>query len=853
MQNLKNSDQIICMDAGGSKTVVEILDSKGKLLKSVLADGINLASMPAQQITATLHSLFKQIHITDHSSLICGCAGAERDENKRLLSTFFNSLGLSTQKTVITSDASLALQLIENQGAILIAGTGSVCMGKHGNKTLRAGGLGRYLGDEGSGYATGLLALKAAIADEQNWGEATLLRASIAKQLNSSNLTKLITPLNSGKIDASTIASLAPLVFEKASNNDLLSQNILKKSALELGKLLLSVTNRLELYNPPVYLLGGLFTSNYAEPFISQISNSIATQNRPYFTNIAKYKIATLVARELLLRSKPPLFSHISSLPIAPLSNAESSTIDGENISTEQQNKITANLSKAFAKDRLKGLQLLTKANSVITAQLAHFIKTDLPQLYQNLRSTFSRNGRLFLVGCGSSGRVAYLLAKKWNNNNAGEVIPIIAGGITALIRPKEGTEDSKAAGSKAIEPYALSANDCVILISASGVAAFNLKIGEIAIKAGASCFLFSNNTDLQLSNIPAIIVDIGAQSITGSTRLQAADSAIFCLGTLLSSFYENFNAEKLLEEYQQSLKNTESKLPQIKKIIDLEIEIFGSENANFFREKDETNCGYITWLAGEESLFETVIDTAETSPTFSTNPPRLINEIEKKKAEFRAYLQNEPNNCKAWQTLIGRELTLDEESEIETLLLAQHTVGFGSYAKRPTGKGNLLCGITLKDSPRLNLSLQRAKQTGCKTALIEINPACSLNDPLSLIHSLSLKHLFNLLSNGAMLGMKKVHGNSMIDLSPSNNKLQDRAARILSDLYKNEESIPSEIDPLILKEVVKRAYWMKKCTEAQLHKQLPSPIKLASTMLTQQCSSEQAIELLKALQKALR
>ena len=69
-------------------------------------------------------------------------------------------------------------------------------------------------------------------------------------------------------------------------------------------------------------------------------------------------------------------------------------------------------------------------------------------------------------------------------------------------------------------------------------------------------------------------------------------------------------------------------------------------------------------------------------------------------------------------------------------------------------------------------------------TLIVEDTPS----DALGLSETLVLKQTLNLISNSSMVLMNKVHGNRMIDVRPSNNKLIDRCIRQTQEIWEEEQ-----------------------------------------------------------------
>jgi N-acetylglucosamine kinase-like BadF-type ATPase len=103
------------------------------------------------------------LDVHDIKSISIGLAGAGLEEEQRRYEQAIKSLlhGLATVHVQSDSTLSLGAAFPEGQGLIVIAGTGSVAIGRtETGAIVRVGGWGRLLGDEGSGHVIGLKALK---------------------------------------------------------------------------------------------------------------------------------------------------------------------------------------------------------------------------------------------------------------------------------------------------------------------------------------------------------------------------------------------------------------------------------------------------------------------------------------------------------------------------------------------------------------------------------------------------------------------------------------------------------------------------------------------------------------------
>jgi N-acetylglucosamine kinase-like BadF-type ATPase len=241
---LHDSNYIICIDGGGSKTELQILDRygnsvalrhNGTVAYVMRAGGSNIKIVGEEGVKNTIDTLLNDLKIeetaVDVKSIVSQCiviagfAGAAGIESKNILKNLFKEYNFDENKIIIAHDAAMALETItDSDGIILISGTGSICFGKKGAEIIQVGGLGRWLGDEGSGYYIGIHALKAALEEEYGWGNPTSLKIALRKYFKTSDLKSIITPFYRGEITNYQIAALAPIVFDQAEMNDSIMQ-----------------------------------------------------------------------------------------------------------------------------------------------------------------------------------------------------------------------------------------------------------------------------------------------------------------------------------------------------------------------------------------------------------------------------------------------------------------------------------------------------------------------------------------------------------------------------------------------------------------------------------------------------
>ena len=141
---------------------------------------------------------------------------------------------------------------------------------------------------------------------------------------------------------------------------------------------------------------------------------------------------------------------------------------------TETRNLLSNNLDEMSISKIIQLMNNEDKEIPNIIGQNLNIIKN----VINNIIRTFESNGRLFYVGCGTSGRLGVLDASECPptfKTDPSDVQGIIAGGYDALYKSIEGAEDSFEDGQSIIIDKKIKSSDSVIGISASGSAKFVL------------------------------------------------------------------------------------------------------------------------------------------------------------------------------------------------------------------------------------------------------------------------------------------------------------------------------------------------------------------------------------------
>ncbi len=164
-------------------------------------------------------------------------------------------------------------------------------------------------------------------------------------------------------------------------------------------------------------------------------------------------------------------------------------------------------------------------------SKIAGAVKKSLPEIalvIDMVARSLREGGRLIYVGAGSSGRIAALDSSECPpsfSTPAQTVQYIMAGGPKALATAVEVNEDSPELGQRDIARRRPTRKDVIVGLSASGRTPYVVAAIEYARARGArtAAVTCNHNTPLASAAEIAIVADVGAEVISGSTRLKAA------------------------------------------------------------------------------------------------------------------------------------------------------------------------------------------------------------------------------------------------------------------------------------------------------------------------------------------
>ncbi len=195
-------------------------------------------------------------------------------------------------------------------------------------------------------------------------------------------------------------------------------------------------------------------------------------------------------------------------------------------IKTEMRNENSRHIDRMSTEDMMR---LMQKENLNAVRAIDSEIG-EIGRAVDGISKRMAEGGRLFYIGCGTSGRLGVLDASECPPTfgvSPDLVVGIIAGGDGALRRAAEGAEDSAEAARADLLAHRLTDKDAVVGISAAGGAAYVLGGLQYAKDMGALTVALSCNADCPIEGVADICIhpDTGAEVITGSTRMKAGSA----------------------------------------------------------------------------------------------------------------------------------------------------------------------------------------------------------------------------------------------------------------------------------------------------------------------------------------
>jgi len=241
-----------------------------------------------------------------------------------------------------------------------------------------------------------------------------------------------------------------------------------------------------------------------------------------------------------------------------------------DKLTTEKRNESTMKLDQLTTKEVL---QLMNKEDRTVPDA----VEAALPEIeaaVEQVIATFQVGGRLIYTGAGTSGRLGILDAVECPptfSTPDDMVQGLLAGGMSAFRKAKEGAEDNPDLGARELEEIGLSSKDTVIGIAASGRTPYVIGALDYAAAVGAETVSVACNKDSAISKHAKISIEVetGPEILTGSTRLKAGTAQKLVLNMISTA--SMVGVGKVYKNLMVDVKPTNDKLQERAKRIIME------------------------------------------------------------------------------------------------------------------------------------------------------------------------------------------------------------------------------------------------------------------------------------------
>lgn len=461
-------------------------------------------------------------------------------------------------------------------------------------------------------------------------------------------------------------------------------------------------------------------------------------------------------------------------------------------LTTESFHPKTKDLSNLVKTDLPKAIELLYS----IDQDALSILETKLHEIYKlknDIQETHSSGGRVFLSGCGATGRLSIALETFYRQHTGlDNVIGFMAGGDYAIIKSVESFEDERDYGIRQTKELGFADNDLMLAITEGGETTFVIACCEYAAQNSKRkpYFLYCNpdkelkniqrsKAIMENSSITKLNLTIGPMALAGSTRMQA--TTVQMLTVAFALFIETTEEDKFIQEAKEIIENLKSLRP-----VGLE-EVIKKE-ASFYE-----NHEIITYISDKESGMTILTDTTERSPTFSLVPFEKLGEDHFSLSYLT--ISNEEDNKLAWNHLLAREpRCLDWGLSIKTDLeeLYKFDISSSSLKRRSKGDETQHKFKIYKDETQFHFEVN------------DLHYTIKHKQKVPVFQEIALKMILNIHSTLLMGLLGRYERNMMTYVKPSNLKLIDRAMRYIKELLPEGKHSDEEILKVLFEERTK-------------------------------------------------
>ena len=443
---------------------------------------------------------------------------------------------------------------------LLLSGTGSCAYGKcRDGRSVKFGGRGHILGDQGSACDIALAALRRIVYQHDVAGKFPALGKVVLRAAQLNEPDDLIPWTMEARKEE--LAQLAVTIFQEQQRDDPIAREVVRGAVHKLADMALHCAEHLLPHRGRVQFVfaGGVLLKQAA--FAEAVRRRIhAHWQHAEVVRLRRASVwgAVELARETAAGGMRKIAAN-GEIPAQTETVALASLAESP---TEQRNPKSLKLD-TMPLSRAIGLMLREDA---AVPRAIFRVKNAILWLLREVIAAFKRGGRLFYVGAGTSGRLGILDASECPPTfrvSPDQVQGIIAGGRSAIWSAVEGAEDDYDGGAAAARYRGVRKSDVMLGIAASGRTPFVWGALHEAKKIGAVTALLCFNPTLKVPRDrrpdKMILINTGPEILTGSTRLKAGTATKLVLNILTT--LAMVHTGKVISNLMIDLHPTNSKL----------------------------------------------------------------------------------------------------------------------------------------------------------------------------------------------------------------------------------------------------------------------------------------------------
>ncbi len=440
---------------------------------------------------------------------------------------------------------------------------------------------------------------------------------------------------------------------------------------------------------------------------------------------------------------------------------------------TEKPHPRTRDLSHWAATDPGRAVSVLNRIDLGALQRLQRYAPS-IDGLARSIRQTLAAGKRVYLCGCGATGRLSLSLESLWRGGHPGDdrVRSFMAGGDVALVHALEGFEDHPSYGARHLEELGFSEGDLLVACTEGGETPFVIGATERAaeLSSNAPWFLYCNPDSILArhierfrrvhgnSGIRKACLYTGPMALAGSTRMQA--STVLQLAVGLALLHPDRPAAESIAACGRALAATD--LAFLARFIELEAGLYAAGHHLTYRVR-----GFgIT----------TLTDTTERAPTFSLVPFDQLKSPRASHSLCYVALEDAPDPDTAWLRLLNRAPRALEWPEVDPRTSAAYLRDFDFSVKAIARRREVI-----PDRRHHEFGIAGSRDS-ITLELDELRHEVPARAP-DLFRHLLLKQILNIHSTVVMGRLGRYEGNLMTWVTPTNGKLVDRAARYVGHL----------------------------------------------------------------------